>query len=107
MTGVVEQKIDQLLAEVVMMRAEIAAFSKSPPVTSTQAFPLYSRDGSRRNQRRPAWWANKPLRDWMLANHRVGTVAEATARAEAAFGAGCISKSAMSRFWLAYDEVAS
>ena len=102
-----EEKIDELIAQVRIMRIEIAALSRSAPVKSPQAFPLYRPDGTRRNQRRPAWWGNKMLRAWMLANHRVGTVGEATARAQAAFGAGCISRSSMSRFWLAHDEVAS
>lgn len=102
-----EDKIDLLIRKVSIMRLEIAALSKPVRKTSPQAFPLYRPDGSRRNQRRPAWWANEPLREWMLSNHRVGTVGQATARAQAAFGAGCISRSSMSRFWLAHDEVAS
>jgi hypothetical protein len=104
--GSLEQKIDALTSDISFIRQAILTLLNSEPV-KRQAFPLYRADGSRRNQRRPAWWANEPLREWMLANHRLGTVGEATARAEAAFGAGCISRSSMSRFWLAHDEVAS
>ena len=59
-----EEKIDLLIREVSMVRVDIAALSKPAATKSRQAFPLYRPDGSRRNQRRPAWWENEALRAW-------------------------------------------
>ena len=58
-----------------------------------------------KNGRRPRWWSNVALREFLTAAHRQMTLAEARAAAARRFGADAPSLSGLHRYWAKLDTV--
>lgn len=58
-----------------------------------------------RNGRRPPWWSNLPLRQFLVGAHRQMTLQDARDKAVQTFGTGVPSASSIQRFWGRLDTV--
>jgi hypothetical protein len=58
-----------------------------------------------KNGRRPVWWSNLPLRQFLLTAHRQMTLQDCRDKAVQVFGTGVPSISAIQRFWGQLDTV--
>lgn len=56
------------------------------------------------NGRRPKWWSNLGVREFLTVAHRQMALHEAQARVEARFGRGVTSVSGIQRYWQRLDE---
>lgn len=57
------------------------------------------------NGTRPNFWSNVGLRELLTVSHRQMTLNEAHALAVAEYGEGCVSASAINRYWMKLDTV--
>lgn len=59
------------------------------------------------NGRRPAWWHDMEVREFLTRSHRQMSVLRAAEQGAKKFGARCPRKSAIGDYWLRLDQIAA